>query len=191
MGIPLIGDIVDEVGETVRHLIPSKKDKQAFDLEMARIKDAAEAREVALQQGQIETNKIEAAHKSVFVAGWRPGLGWVGVAGAAVGFVVVPLGQMATAWWRGLIVPDYPMENLLVLITWMLGQSGIRSFDLLKGTASKTWNGKKEDPNAQTLTVTAPADAQIDAQVNVPPVPAEPNFIKLADEEELAPWNLK
>ena len=34
-------------------------------------------------KGQIELNKIEAQHRSIFVAGWRPAIGWV----CAIGFL--------------------------------------------------------------------------------------------------------
>jgi hypothetical protein len=60
--LPLISTVVDRV-------IPDKngadKAKQAIEAEL--IKNATQ-----LNLAQAETNKIEASHRSVFVAGWRP-----------------------------------------------------------------------------------------------------------------------
>ena len=45
-------------------------------------------------QGQIEINKVEAAHKSLFVAGWRPFIGWV--CGVALAYAYI--GQPMFEW---------------------------------------------------------------------------------------------
>ena len=37
----------------------------------------AERHAQELAKGQLEVNKTEAAHKSLFVAGWRPAIGWI------------------------------------------------------------------------------------------------------------------
>ena len=37
----------------------------------------AERHAQELAKAQIEVNKTEAAHKSLFVAGWRPAVGWI------------------------------------------------------------------------------------------------------------------
>ena len=189
MGIPFIGDLIDELGQTARQLLPNKEAREKFELAQDEIKDRAQARIDNLSQGQIETNKIEAEHKSVFVAGWRPALGWVGAAGAATGFIIIPIGRMLTAWWEGAIIPDYPMDNLIVLMGWMLGQSAIRSYDLKAGTAGKSWNGSKLEQSlkaerTQIVTTLAPVDAEVKTQVT----PASEINFKPGTGEESAPW---
>ena len=49
-----------------------EKNRIAFELSTLAERHAAE-----LAKGQMEINKVEAAHKSLFVAGWRPCIGWV------------------------------------------------------------------------------------------------------------------
>ena len=68
---------------------------------LAEIGDRAEKREADLAQGQIEVNKTEAQHRSMFVAGWRPFIGW------GLGSVLVSSGW-GVAWriWTGEEIPD-------------------------------------------------------------------------------------
>ncbi|WP_346839812.1 holin family protein [Microbulbifer sp. SAOS-129_SWC] len=97
---------------------------------------------VKLMLGQVEVNKAEAQHKSVFVAGWRPFIGWVGGSALAYQFVVYPL----LCWfWRvaqalgwvpvGMETPPVLETGALFsMITAMLGVGAMRSFDKKQGT---------------------------------------------------------
>jgi hypothetical protein len=92
---------------------------------------------VQLLVGQLEINKQEAQHKSLFVAGWRPWIGWVGGIALAYQFVLYPL-----LLWVWAILAPVGMEApaaldtsaLWPLLTGMLGIGGLRSFDKMKGT---------------------------------------------------------
>ena len=53
------------------------------------------AQEIAL--AQVEINKVEAAHKSLFVAGWRPAVGWVCVLGMFGNFITIPFSNFVLA----------------------------------------------------------------------------------------------
>ena len=107
---------------------------------LAREKARAEAESSLLsllgqqQQGQVETNKIEAASNNIFVAGWRPFIGWV--CGVALGYtyIVAPF----WAWWLtlyhpGEMMPSLPVDNLFELVLAMLGLGGLRTFEKIKG----------------------------------------------------------
>jgi len=88
--------------------------------------------------GQIEVNKVEAAHPSIFVAGWRPFIGWTGGISIAYTFLVAPFTNQIAKWlgYSGeMVVLD--TASLMVLITGMLGIGGMRSFDKLKGNDTK------------------------------------------------------
>jgi len=99
---------------------------------------------VQLMLGQLEVNKAEAAHKSVFVAGWRPFIGWVG--GVALGwqFVVYPFLLWLWALLQAAAVipatlappPVLNTSALMTIITGMLGIGAMRSFDKAKGTST-------------------------------------------------------
>ena len=124
--VPALGTIIDR-------LIPDKAEAERARLEMeAALVNAANQAALA----QVEVNKIEAGHSSVFVAGWRPSIGWVCAAGLAWAFVAAPV-----ASW-GLVVfgvraelPDIQTDYLLELVIAMLGMGGLRTFEKMRGVA--------------------------------------------------------
>ena len=88
---------------------------------------------VSLLQGQMAINTEEAKHKSVFVAGWRPFVGWVGGVSLAYVSIIEPLMRFIATMFG--YAGDFPVIdtnlNMQVLMG-MLGIAGMRSFDKLK-----------------------------------------------------------
>jgi len=86
---------------------------------------------------QAELNKIEAGHRSIFVAGWRPFIGWVcGVALAysfilrdLLSWVILNTGSTASP------PPELAMEHLLTILLGMLGLGGMRTLEKMNGRA--------------------------------------------------------
>ena len=126
---PLIAPIIDKALD----LIPNENDRQRAKEDMERgILDAANQ---ALL-GQLEINKVEAAHRSIFVAGWRPFIGWVCGAGIAWAFIGQPIANWAVeAFGLGVPLPIIPTDNLMELVLAMLGMGGLRTFEKLRGVA--------------------------------------------------------
>jgi hypothetical protein len=103
-------------------------------------KSAAEAAQlaaaVAIVQGQLDTNRAEAASPSAFTSGWRPAIGWVCAAALACQYIARPLLQ-----WAGIMTghawPALPGidDNLWQLMLGMLGLGGLRTFEKTKGVA--------------------------------------------------------
>jgi len=86
---------------------------------------------------QVATNREEAKHKNVFVAGWRPFIGWTCGVALAWHFVLAPL-VLFVAGWSGVQLPDLPafdMDNLMTVLLGMLGLGGLRSWEKTKGVA--------------------------------------------------------
>ena len=90
-----------------------------------------------LAKGQIEINKAEAAHKSMFVAGWRPFVGWTCGVALAWHFVGQPLAVfgIAVAGIQTPALPTFEMESLLTVLLGMLGLGGLRTFEKTKQVA--------------------------------------------------------
>jgi hypothetical protein len=85
---------------------------------------------------QVELNKIEAAHRSVFVAGWRPAVGWICALGVGWAYLGHPLFLWAAALWSpGLQPPAIQTDSLFELVLAMLGMAGLRSFEKSAGRA--------------------------------------------------------
>jgi hypothetical protein len=124
---------VEAIGGVMGQVFKNKQEKLSHEEIMARIA-------MSPQTAQHEINKIEAAHRSVFVAGWRPAIGWV----AAVGlfFFYVPQYVMASWLWvkavneAGQLVP-YPTsaDGLLELVLALLGMGALRTVEKLQGRA--------------------------------------------------------
>lgn len=88
--------------------------------------------ELALKpaMAQTEISKIEAGHRSLFVAGWRPALGWVCVLGLGYAFLVAPTMQIWT------VAPiAVPTDIMLELVLGMLGLGALRTVEKLAGKA--------------------------------------------------------
>jgi hypothetical protein len=84
--------------------------------------------------GQLEINKAEAQHRSIFVAGWRPFLGWCLSFAMAWHFVICPF-IIFGAGMAGVEIPDLPafdMDSLMTVLLGMLGLGGRRTVEKIK-----------------------------------------------------------
>lgn len=139
----LVGGIVESVGKIADSLFTSDDERLRAQIELDKIGLEAARIDADLIKGQQEINKIEATHTSVFVAGWRPAIGWVGVSALAYQFILYPLLVWAWAWLqaRGWIPagqtppPILDIEALMVLMTGILGIASARTFEKVKGAA--------------------------------------------------------
>lgn len=129
-----VGSIITGVGKVADDLFTSDEERLNAELKRAEIDQRTDL-------GQMDVNKAEAAHASVFVAGWRPAIGWIGAAALAYQFILYPLLVWGWAFLqaKGYVPGDMKpppvldAEALWVLLTGMLGIAGMRSFDKFKG----------------------------------------------------------
>lgn len=78
---------------------------------------------------QVELNKVEAQHRSLFVAGWRPFIGWVCGVGLAFMFLINPVLQWASARPG----PELPEDIILELVLALLGLGALRTVEKMNG----------------------------------------------------------
>lgn len=122
--IPVLANVLDK----------SIPDKAAKSEALANIEQALVTNAHSLNLETIKTNQVEASHRSVWVAGWRPAIGW----SLAIGIFWILVGFPFTVWISSIVglettLPELPTEILLELTLAMLGMSAVRSFDKLKG----------------------------------------------------------
>lgn len=87
-----------------------------------------------LSKAQIEVNKKEAEHKSLFVAGWRPAVGWVCCLGMASNFLVIPMANFALALSNStIIIPLIALSEMMPVLLGMLGLGAMRTVEKAKG----------------------------------------------------------
>lgn len=130
MSALLLGGIVEGVGKIIDDLHTSDKERMDAQIEVAKI-------EAGLKQGQIDVNKTEAQHQSVFVSGWRPFIGWVCGCGFVYQYVARPLLPWALTVAGVDGVPALPAldGSLMELTVGMLGLGALRTFEKTKGVA--------------------------------------------------------
>ena len=81
---------------------------------------------------QVELNKVEAQHRSVFVAGARPFIMWVCGFGLLFAFLVNPILQ----WIMPEVgSPELPLDVMMELVLAMLGLGALRTVEKLQGRA--------------------------------------------------------
>jgi len=132
-GLGVIGKIIDRV-------IPDKEAQDKAKLALLEMQQKGELAQLdaALKSdlGQMDINKQEAASSSLFVAGWRPMVGWVCAGSLAYSFILLPmLRAILAAWKPGLTIPSIDMSDLWPLMMGMLGLGGMRSWEKAKGVS--------------------------------------------------------
>ena len=124
-GLKMVDKLVDRIPD------PAARERASLEMQADLLKYAAEQ-----SQAQMEVNKVEAGHQSLFVAGWRPFIGWMGGITLGYAFLIHPI----LSWFLALVGVDTPLpepntEAMMALVTAMLGVPAARSFDKWKGTS--------------------------------------------------------
>ena len=115
---------INAVGNVLDQLFTSDEEKLDKKIVLQRLNQQP-------QLAQTEITKIEAQHRSIFVSGWRPAIGWVCTAGLAMTFIINPILQ----WASGKPGPVLPSDIILELVLALLGLGALRTFEKLKGRA--------------------------------------------------------
>lgn len=129
-----IGAVADLAKTVIDKFFPDKSEQQKAELTQAMLLLQGE---IDSQKAQIEVNKVEAASNSLFVAGWRPFIGWVCGAALVYQYLLKPL-VMA-----GFVLAKHPLavalpgldDNLYQLLLGMLGLGAFRTFEKVKGVS--------------------------------------------------------
>ena len=122
--LPLAGEVLDRV-------IPDKAANEKAKLELeATLATAA----MKGQLGQLEINKVEAAHRALWTSGWRPSVGWCCSLALFFHFIVAPIVQWSGGLWGfNLPLPNFDMDALLYVLGSLLGVAGLRTYGKQRG----------------------------------------------------------
>lgn len=135
-----IGSVLDLGGKLIDRLWPDPAQRDAAKLELFKAQQAGEFKEMdqvfELAKAQVGVNAAEAGSGSVFVAGWRPAIGWVCAAALAYQYIVRPVAQFGFTLAGQQLPPLLGIDdNLWQLMLGMLGLGGLRSYEKAKGVA--------------------------------------------------------
>jgi len=125
----LIGPATKLLGKFIED--KDKKNELAHSIATMAEKHAQE-----LSKGQIDVNKEQAKHPSLFVSGARPAIMWVCCLGLLWQFFVGPiLTWSAGIWYPEMVPPELEVEGLITLVMSLLGLGAMRSFEKSKNVA--------------------------------------------------------
>jgi hypothetical protein len=130
----LIKGVLDPIVDGVLRFIP---DKNAREQARAQFESQMLVAMTSLVQGQLEINKVQAQHGSIFVAGARPAIMWICGAGIGWNFVVRPI-MMWVAFVFGVDLtnaPELDTSELTTILLGMLGLGGLRTYEKRLGVA--------------------------------------------------------
>ena len=122
----ILSSLIGPATSLLDKVIEDKDEKNRIAFELSTL---AERHANELAKGQLEVNKVEAAHKSLFVAGWRPAIGWVCALGL---FYNVILANIIGIW---VDVPEIDPSLLMTTMTGMLGLGAMRSYEKTRGVS--------------------------------------------------------
>ena len=127
----LISSLVAPVSGLLDKFIEDKDQRALLAHEIATLAEKQAQEQIV---GQIKTNQIEAAHQSMFVAGWRPAVGWVCALAMLLNFILIPFINLGMEFaGLDLTLDLIDMETMLPVLFGMLGLGGMRTAEKIKG----------------------------------------------------------
>ena len=135
----LISGLFSAAQSLIERFFPDPEKKAAAQLELLKMQQTGElaqlASETDLAKLQIQVNVEEAKSTNWFVAGWRPGIGWVCGAGLAYAALIEPFARFIAKVWFG-YTGEFPVistDLTLQILMGLLGLGAMRSVEKIKG----------------------------------------------------------
>jgi|TARA_R110000803_G_scaffold91754_3_gene159280 hypothetical protein len=116
----ILNSLIKPITSLLDKVIEDKDIKNNIAFELATM---AERYAQELSKGQLEVNKVEAAHNSLFVSGWRPAIGWICGLALLYSTILVPI----LGIW--ITVPPVDSSLLTSVLMGMLGLGAMRSYE--------------------------------------------------------------
>jgi len=133
-----LGSVFDFGSKVIEKIFPDPAQRDAAKLEMLRLSQQGELKaleaDLAIAQGQMETNQAEAASNDAFRGGWRPFIGWCCGVGCAWNWLGLPVAKLVAELYGhpiGLAPAD--LAEMMPILMGMLGLGGLRSYEKVKG----------------------------------------------------------
>jgi hypothetical protein len=131
--IPALSQLLDKI-------IPDPAARENAKLALTQAENAATLQQLQLDlqaaQMQADTNKQEAASSNLFIAGWRPFIGWVCGTAFAYHFILQPvITYIMAACGHSFPLPTFDMQQLSAVLMGMLGLGGLRTIEKINNAA--------------------------------------------------------
>lgn len=118
-----IGEMANGIAGAIDRFVETDEEKKAADILLMKVQQEPDS-------WQAEVNKIEANHRTIFVAGWRPFIGWICGVGILWKFILMPVTIMILQILnKPATIPNIETGELMTLIFALLGLGGIRTYE--------------------------------------------------------------
>ncbi|MBU2713716.1 3TM-type holin [Zooshikella harenae] len=117
-----LAEPIDAIGNVLDKVTTSDAERMQAEILLERLRQQP-------QVLQVELNKLESQHRSLFVAGWRPFIGWVCGLGLTFTFLINPIVQ----WVSGKPGPHLPFDIMTELVLALLGLGALRTAEKFGG----------------------------------------------------------
>jgi hypothetical protein len=132
----LIDRLINPISTLLDKVIPDKDLKEQLAHDIATM---AERHSHDIIKAQIEVNKTEAAHKSLFVSGWRPAVGWTCCLGLAGNFLIIPFSNFIMALaGSDIVIPLIDVSTMMPVLMGMLGLGTMRTVEKINNVERNT-----------------------------------------------------
>lgn len=140
MALDPVTAMLDIGGKVIDRLFPDPTQAANAKLELIKLQQSGElammSADVEIAKSQMAVNQAEAAAGGLFVAGWRPFIGWTCGAAFAYKFVLAPaLAFGMTAAGHPVTLPVLDFTEMSTVLLGMLGLGGLRTVEKVKGVA--------------------------------------------------------
>jgi hypothetical protein len=129
----MLQQLIGPVSVLLDKFIEDKDKKNAIAFELSTM---AENHAQELAKAQLAVNKTEAAHRSLFVSGWRPAVGWTCCFGLAGQYILIPMANFSLALTDSAVkIPVLDTSTMMPVLMGMLGLGAMRTVEKAKGVA--------------------------------------------------------
>ncbi len=112
-------------------------DKAANDAAKAQLLQIQLTGDLNNALAQLQVDQAEAQSKSLFVAGWRPFVGWACGGAFLYAFIIQPFAQFLLVAFHSNFdpakLPNLNLADMLPVLLGMLGLAGLRTAEKVKG----------------------------------------------------------
>jgi len=129
MAFPLLS-LIPAVTALIEKLVPDPEARNKLN------KDIGELLQ-GWDKAQLAVNAVEAGHRNIWVAGWRPFIGWTCGVAFAWHYVLMPITILYMVHSGvDIVLPEFDMTHLMTVLGGILGLGGMRSWEKFKGLTS-------------------------------------------------------
>ena len=131
----LVNTIVDKIFPDANKKLDVQEAKNATIAAIQEMQISGELQQIL---GQLQINLAEAQSHNIFIAGWRPFIGWVCGAAFAWSFVIGPMFYWAVSalGYKIAAAPTLDLSTMMPVLLGMLGLGAMRSYDKKQSTGS-------------------------------------------------------